>query len=365
LNDEVVVVAFKSFTVADTYTQSAADALLATKVSLTGNQTVAGVKTFSSEISAPNTFGFKNRLINGGMGIDQRNGGASVTPTNGGYTLDRWSGNVTAASKFTVQQNAGSVTPPAGFINYLGVTSSSAYSVTSGDAFTVFQAIEGLNIADLAWGTASAAAVTLSFWVRSSLTGTFGGSLRNSAWTRAYPFSYTISAANTWEQKSVTIAGDTSGTWLTTNGVGIIVALGLGVGSTYSGAAGSWAGSNYISATGATSVVSTNAATFYITGVQLEKGSTATLFDYRPYGTELALCHRYYEILDIGYTITTAPEFYAHSGTNLVAMRANPTIDTAKSTLYSATFSVSTVGWQQTSAASTTSFGTLAVSAEL
>ena len=244
--------------------------------------------------------GFKNRIINGGMVIDQRNAGASVTPTNGSYGLDRWSFNATAASKFTAQQNAGAATPPAGFANYLGVTSSSAYSVLSSDIFSIFQVIEGFNTADLAWGTASAATVTISFWVRSSLTGTFGGALRNSAANRAYPFTYSISAANTWEQKTVTIAGDTSGTWLTTNGTGIILSFGLGGGSTYSGTAGAWSGAgNYITATGATSVVGTNGATFYITGVQLEKGSTATSFDYRPYGTELALCQRYYEILTI------------------------------------------------------------------
>jgi hypothetical protein len=198
------------------------------------------------------------------------------------------------SSKYTVQQNAGSVTPPVGFSKYLGVTSSSAYSVTSGDYFFQEQDIEGFNVADLGWGTANAKTVTLSFWVRSSLTGTFGGALENNAQDRSYPFTYTISAANTWEQKSITIAGDTSGTWLTTNGVGIRVYFGLGVGSTYSGTAGSWSGNLYVSATGATSVVGTNGATFYLTGVQLEAGSTATSFDYRNYQQELAMCQRYY-----------------------------------------------------------------------
>ena len=240
-------------------------------------------------------FGFRNRIINGAMVIDQRNAGASVTPSAGTYTLDRYAFTVTAASKLTCQQNAGSITPPVGFKNYLGITSSSAYSIGSGDLFQVYQAIEGLNIYDLAWGTANATTVTLSFWVRSSLTGTFGGAIQNSAQNRSYPYSYTILAANTWEQKSITIAGDTTGTWLTTNGVGMYVGFGLGAGSTYSGTAGAWAGANYNSATGATSVVGTNGATFYITGVQLEKGSTATSFDYRPYGTELALCQRYYQ----------------------------------------------------------------------
>ena len=235
---------------------------------------------------------FQNRIINGAMVIDQRNAGASGTAS--AYTVDRWAYSASQSSKGTWQQDAGSVTPPTGFTDYLGFTSSSAYSVTSTDYFGFVQQIEGYNIADLGWGTANAKTVTLSFWVRSSLTGTFGGSLANSALDRNYPFSYTISAANTWEQKSVTIAGDTTGTWLTTNGKGIGVTFGLGVGSTYSGTAGAWSSSLFISVTGATSVVGTNGATFYITGVQLEVGSTATSFDYRPYGTELALCQRYF-----------------------------------------------------------------------
>ena len=241
-------------------------------------------------------FGMRNRIINGAMVIDQRNAGASVTPTDNQYTLDRWYFSVSQTSKLTSQQNAGSVTPPVGFINYLGVTSSSSYSVTSSDYFGFRQSIEGLNVADLAWGTASARPVTLSFWVRSSLTGSFGGSLFNSAANRSYPFSYTISTANTWEQKSVTVDGDTTGTWLTTNGNGIQVYFSLGGGTSRSGTANAWTGGTWASQpTGSTSVVGTNAATFYITGVQLEEGSQATPFEYRQHGTELALCQRYYE----------------------------------------------------------------------
>jgi hypothetical protein len=240
-------------------------------------------------------YNFKNRIINGAMVIDQRNAGASVTIGAAiAYTLDRFAIVPSAASKLSVQQDAGAVTPPAGFSNYLGITSLSAYSVTSSDYFTLQQPIEGLNMADLAWGTASASVVTLSFLVRSSLTGTFGGAIYNSAGDRSYPFTYTINAANTWEPKSITIPGDTAGTWLTTNGVGMRVNWGLGVGSTDSGTAGAWTGSLKRSATGAVSVVGTNGATFYITGVQLEKGTQATSFDYRAYGTELALCQRYY-----------------------------------------------------------------------
>jgi hypothetical protein len=174
------------------------------------------------------------------------------------------------------------------------VTSLAATTPGASDQYTIRQKIEGLNIADLGWGTSSAATVTLSFWVRSSLTGTFGGSLENSGFGRSYPFTYVINAANTWEQKSITIAGDTTGTWLTTNGLGIMVNIALGAGASVSGTAGTWASADYRSATGATSVVGTNGATFYLTGVQLEVGTTATTFDFRSYGTELALCQRYY-----------------------------------------------------------------------
>jgi hypothetical protein len=244
----------------------------------------------SVQNTAATGFGFKNRIINGAMVIDQRNAGASVTPTDGQYTLDRWQSQLSQASKYSVQQ---STTAPAGFVNSAKITSLSAYSVGAGDYFSFKQWIEGFNAADFGWGTANAKTVTLSFQVYSSLTGTFGGVLQNGSFNRSYPFTYTISSANTWTSISVTIAGDTSGTWATNNTGGVVVIFGLGVGSTYSGTAGAWAGSNFISATGAVSVVGTNGATFYITGVQLEKGSTATSFDYRPYGTELALCYRY------------------------------------------------------------------------
>jgi hypothetical protein len=244
------------------------------------------------------------------MVIDQRNAGASVTLASGGtYTVDRWQGYEDTDGVMTAQQNSSA---PTGFINSLKLTTTTADSSLASTQFALIQqAIEGLNVTDLAWGTASAATVTLSFWVRSSLTGTFGGSLRNNASSRSYPFTFTISVADTWEQKTVTIAGDTSGTWLTTNGIGIQVCFGLGVGSTYSGTAGAWAAAQYFSATGATSVIGTLNATFYITGVQFEKGSTATSFDYRPYGTELALCQRYYYRvggvipLGSGWVITT------------------------------------------------------------
>ena len=249
--------------------------------------------TVTAEYSVPVT-AFKNRIINGGMQIDQRNAGASVTVTAvpSQYTLDRWNAILSVTSKYSVQQItvAGATLP---FTTAMLITSLSAYSVGASEAFGFRQSIEGLNVADLQWGTASAKTVTLSFWVYSSLTGTFGGSIANSGFTRAYPFSYSIPVANTWTNISVTIAGDTTGTWLTTNGQGLNITWGLGYGSSLSGTSGVWNAGTAFMPTGATSVVSTNGATFYITGVQLEKGTTATSFDYRPYGTELALCQRY------------------------------------------------------------------------
>ena len=264
----------------------------------TVNADVIGTSVTGSNLGAGNASSMKNRIINGAMVIDQRNAGASVTVlTTTGYTLDRWVTLVSVNSKFSVQQNAGSVTPPVGFTNYLGCTSLSAYSVLAGDYLTVRQAIEGYNISDLGWGTANAKTVTLSFQVYSSLTGTFGGSLQNNTSARSYPFTYTVSSANTWTTVSVTIVGDTSGTWQTGINTGLFVYFNLGTGTTYSGTAGAWAATNYISATGATSVVGTSGATFYITGTQLEVGSSATGFEYRQYGQELALCQRYYEKL--------------------------------------------------------------------
>jgi hypothetical protein len=307
--------------------------------------------------AAASPFGLKNRIINGDMVIDQRAAGASSTAGNGTYTTcDRWNTYSTQASKFTVQQNAGSVTPPAGFTNYLGVTSSSAYSVTSTDTFSVNQFIEGYNVADLAWGTANARTVTLSFWVRSSLTGTFGGNIINVNGNRSYPFSYTISSANTWEQKTVTIAGDTTGTWNKTNVNGMGILFGLGSGSTYSGTSGTWQAGNLVQPTGTISVVGTSGATWFLTGVQLERNTTATPFEWLPYGTELALCQRYFET---SFNVGTAPannsantinypssqfnSTTAYTGTTLkVSKRTSPTV-----TIYSSNAGTSTANQVQ------------------
>jgi hypothetical protein len=239
-----------------------------------------------------------------------------------------------------------STTAPAGFVNSVKVTTTTAQESLAGTDYHRFaQNIEGLNVADLGWGTANAKTVTLSFWVRSSLTGTFGGSFGNSAWNRTYPFTYTISTADTWEQKSITIAGDTSGAWLTTNGIGLRVDFGLGVGTTYSGTAGAWAGALYISATGATNVSGTLNATWYITGVQLEVGEQATPFEHRSFGEELALCERYFFVLAKGSDNTNenVGNAFGHSASQMECvvrygprsgMRVAPTLDHPSGTNY-------------------------------
>ena len=277
--------------------------------------------------------GFKNRIINGAMVIDQRNAGASISVTTGnvGYPLDRfYIANQTGSGIFSGQQTTAST--PVEFKNALTVTTTTAQASLTATQWSVLrQSIEGFNAADLGWGTANAATVTLSFWVRSTLTGTFGGSIINASFNRAYPFSYTINAANTWEQKSVTIAGDTTGTWANDNTVGLTINWSLGTGTTYSGTAGAWAAGFLTSVTGSVSLVGTGSANLLITGVQLEKGSTATSFDYRPYGTELALCQRYYQ--QIGQT-SGAPAIFGSYGATVnyaiwlfkVSMRAAPTI---------------------------------------
>ena len=259
-----------------------------------GEVTLQNVTLGDSAVPS-HSMNFRNKIINGDMRIDQRNAGGSVTFNDETFPVDRFRGNCTQSSKLNAQK---STNAPLGFTNSLLITSSSSYSVADGDVFQLSQFIEGFNVGDLGWGTANAKTITVSFWVRSSLTGTFGGALKNSTGgDRSYPFVYTISLADNWEYKTVTIPGDTSGTWLTDNSLGIRLSFSLGAGLTYSGTAGAWAGANYWSATGATSIVGTSGATFYITGVQLEVGTVATPFEHRPYGTELGLCQRYYEVM--------------------------------------------------------------------
>jgi len=278
-------------------------------------------------LGAGNASSYKNRIINGACVIDQRAAGASTTPTAAGYySCDRWYTELSVASKFSIQQNAGAVTPPAGFTNYIGITSTSSYSLVSGDYFYLSQNIEGFNVSDIGWGTANCKSVTVSFWVYSSLTGTFSVSLECSGNNQSYPATYTVNSANTWQLVSVAIPVTASGTWNKTNGVGAKVRWNLGTGSTLSGTANTWSSGRSLAATGATSVVSTNGATFYITGVQLEVGTVATSFDFREYGTELRLCQRYYEQFGNNWWCSgeTANYNVVYAGSFLVQKRATP-----------------------------------------
>ena len=294
----------------------------------------------SLQAAAASPYVNKNRIINGDMRIDQRNAGASVTNGAGltTYCVDRWNFYGTSGSKFSVQQNAGSVTPPAGFSKYLGFTSLSANTPASSDFYYVVQPIEGFNFADFSFGTANAKAVTLSFWVYSSLTGTFSGCLGNG--TRSYPFSYTVSSANTWTQASINIAGDTTGTWTgATNGTAINVFFNLGSGSTNLGSSGAWASANYVGATSSVNILGTNGATFYITGVQLEIGTTATPFERRMYNQELANCQRYYYLHASGNQSIGVGYYYNASIATVfcqfpVSMRTSPTLTSTSGTDY-------------------------------
>ena len=271
--------------------------------------------------------GFKNRIINGDMGISQRNGTSATTINTAAYTytLDRWSGfGKSSAGVFTIQQ---STVAPAGFTNSALLTVTTAATPSGSDYYIFRQAIEGFNLQDVRWGTANAQTVTLSFWARSSVTGTFSGALFSNADNSVYPFTYVINSANTWTNISVTIAGPTSGSFTTGNGNYLNVSpliLGAGAKTTPN----AWGTSGTLGSIGATDLIATNGATFHITGVQLEKGSTATSFDYRPYGTELALCQRYFELVGNGGVGSSSTNAAAQSIAFKfqVAKRATPTI---------------------------------------
>jgi hypothetical protein len=338
--------------ITNAYTKTEVDASLATKQAAdTELTTLAGMSSNRATFLASNEgFGFRNRIINGDMRIDQRNAGAAVTANNANatvYPVDQWGARAVTPSTsgaFTVQQSS---TVPTGFKNSLLATVSVAATPASTDQFFIQQRIEGFNIADFDLGTAAPITFTLSFWVRSSLTGLFGGSMGNNV-NLSYPFSFTINAANTWEQKTVTIIGPTTGTWNTTNGVGLVVHFSLGAGSSHLGTANTWA--NYpVAPTGSINLISTSGATFYITGVQLEAGSVATQFERRDYGRELMMCQRYCVSLGVdgGTSNPGAGVWYSSTATIYqmrlpVEMRAAPVLTNVSPNLgmYGGGFSV-------------------------
>ena len=243
--------------------------------------------------------GRRNIIINGAMDFDQRYSGTAHTipAYTNTYVLDRWFGKAQpTASKFSVQQVAASGDALAsGFEKCSEISSLTTHTQTSGDIYSYMHAIEGLNSKHLQWGTGNAKTVTMSFWVKSSKTGTHGGSFLDASNAYTYPFSYSVSSANTWEQKTVTLTGPTSGTFNKTNAIGLQISFGLSVGSSFSGTAGSWSGTaNIFGSTGAVNVLDSSSNTWSITGVQLEVGSVVTPFEHRSFGEELALCQRYF-----------------------------------------------------------------------
>ena len=282
--------------------------------------TFTGTPTVPSLNGGP-LAGTRNRIINGDMRIDQR--GAVVT-TDGAYTVDRWQlGFVTSGAV----QSAQSGDAPTGFGNSLlfDVTTADT-SIAAGEYGVLTQYIEGLTTSDLAWGTASAQTVTLSFWVKSTTTGTYCVSFRNSGNSRSYVATYSVASANTWEYKTITVSGDTSGTWLGTNAVGIAIAFCFAVGSTFQTTAGAWQASNFLATSAQTNLLASTANEIRITGVQLEPGTVATPFERRPIGTELALCQRYFQVLtSLRLTGNTTVGSELAWPITYTAMRANPT----------------------------------------
>ena len=251
-------------------------------------------------VNSSGFIGHRNRIINGAMGIDQRSAGASVSSINGKYLNDRWYCTSYNGTSTAIQSS----TAPTGFVKSQLITNVTSTALGGANwTYTLSQAIEGHNIADLGFGTASASTVTLSFWVRSSLTGQYSVALANglnTGATRSYVANYTINVADTWEKKTVTIAGDTSGTWGSTTSAGIYVNFDLTSGTDFNTTANAWQAGAYMKTTGNATFNLTTNGTWYVTGVQLEVGSTATSFEYRPYGMELALCQRYFEVCGNG-----------------------------------------------------------------
>ena len=262
----------------------------------------ANVYATGGTVVMSSAYSHRNRIINGDMRVDQRAIGASFGNANSATiafrTCDMWYLNRSAGNTFTVQSGLTATATPSGQRQYLRVTTpATTKALVNTDYGSVYQPIEGSNVDDLLYGTAAARTTTLSFWVRCSVTGTFSGELQNYPnGLRSYVYPYTINAANTWEYKTVTIPGDTGGTWQTGTNGQIFLGWNMGSGSNYGSATNlEWNAQNQFFITGSTQLVSTANATWDITGVQWELGSVATPFEYRPFSVELEMCGRYYQ----------------------------------------------------------------------
>ena len=284
----------------------------------------------------------RNRIINGNMAIDQRNAGASVTQTNTVlYITDRFQVIMAAISTQTLVSQQVTDAPTGFNYSLKATTGGTGAAPGAGSLASAYQVIEGYNVADLMLGTASAATFTLSFWVKCSLTGTFSVAFQNNAQNRSYIATYVVNSASTWEYKTITITGDTTGTWLTTNSGGLLVRWDYGTGSTYQSTAGSWQAGNYMATAASVKLIATTGATMAITGVQLEAGTIATPYEFNQYQVQLAQCRRYYQSLYpvlvgvLGADNGTRGHF---CGTTLpVSMRAAPSVSVPNNYVFGST----------------------------
>ena len=265
----------------------------------------------------------RNLIINGAQTVSQRHGTSAVTSDQ--YLTDRFtSANNNHSGAWSWQQVTDA---PAGFKNSLKFTTTTADATTATNQYSLLRYYtEGNDTAHLDFGSSDAKGITLSFYVKSSLTGTFGGSIGNNAQNRSYPFTYSISSASTWERKTVTLSGDQSGTWETGVSTGLRINFSMGTGTSYQGTAGAWNGDTDFSATGETSVLATLNATWQITGVQLEVGEQATPFEHRSFGDELRRCQRYYQQIGSGYGKASSTSAFDCSVTFNPPMRTSPTV---------------------------------------
>jgi hypothetical protein len=294
----------------------------------TVNADVIGTSVAGSNLGAGNASTLKNRIINGAMVIDQRNAGASLT-TNGAYTVDRWYFETSNTGNNSAQQVADA---PNGFYNSLKITNTTGGSVSSGTYQDLVQKIEGFNVSDLNYGTSSPTTLTASFWVKTSVTGTYGVALRMPLLGTPAGITqvFTISSANTWTQISVQFPGYTSGSITASNTGQLSLYFFLAAGSSYQTTAGSWtttAGGFIAPSTISNTFYTTSGATWQVTGVQLEVGSSATGFEYRQYGTELTLCQRYFwKCAKIMSNVATVDTCYNSTIQFPVTMRTTPTL---------------------------------------
>jgi len=302
------------------------------------SSTITGAKVASSTITGTNistatmpNLGRRNLVINGAFQIAQR--GASFSPvSHNAYTLDRWQVYKEAGASNITQSTD---VPLFLFKNSFGQDTATAATGSTPGLNCFVHKIEGLNTAHLAWGTSAAKTITVSFWVKSTKIGIFTVAIKNSAGNRAYPAEYTVNVTNTWEYKTIVIPGDTTGTWLTTTGIGIQIIQTISVDATRRASGNAWGAGNIYASTNQVNAVDNASNNWLMAGIQVEVGTAATSFEHRSVGEELALCQRYYQDPNITassyiwlHPITTSGTSHFRRGSFLLPtpMRASPTV---------------------------------------